>query len=430
MDYSELVQFLTELEQRGSRYGVDNTRAILEKMLESRARPVTVQVAGTNGKGSTAFFLEYLLLAGGYSVGTFTSPHLHDVRERIRVNGRMIEPPEMVESYLGVRGVVDVLLASGDIAEAPTYFEWTFLMAYEYFLHRGVQAAILEVGLGGRLDATTAAERDVCVITGIALDHAALLGATTEAIAAEKAGVAKRGVPLVCGCGVESPEFRVIEAVANAAGATAHPALDGHNQLFITDTPEGYSCRYLTEQRNYAFLVTMNGRHQPRNAALALRTLELLEPLGIRLSDEAARHGASQCRVPGRLEFFPGPPPIYLDCSHNPESIEALAVYLQGLPAERFTLIFGVLADKDYRSMVKILAPLAERVYLAAPDSPRALPPEELAPVFTALGVSDVRIVGDALHALELARRDGGAIVITGSFYLSGLLRRAICHGG
>jgi len=450
MSYAAALAYLKKIQGESGKLSLDNIRRVIE--LEPFAAGGTryVQVAGTNGKGSTCHYIAAILQCSGQRVGLFTSPHLQDVRERIRVNGRPISQADFSIAIGEVRARCGELLAAGRIANLPTFFETVFLAALRHFARRRVDWAVLEVGLGGRLDATSTVKPEVAVITNIAMDHMEILGKTLAAIAREKAGIARPGVPLVCGCPPRSVGARVIRAMARARGAPLVEAFAAPKRLEVEKRRDGYHCRYLVGARRngrvearrnghvgarrdgraaggeYRFLVPQRGRHQARNAALAVAVVDALKERGVAIGDDAVRRGIRSMFIAARIEFLAGRPPVILDGGHNRAGIRVLVDYLREENIRGFTLLFGVLKDKQYPAMARLLAPLAARVVLCAPASERALPPEKLVRFFPG---RKCRIERDFFRALAVAKKFKRTIIVCGSLYLVGGMR-SVALGG
>lgn len=420
------AEVLAELERRGIRLGLDPFRSLLAALgRPERAVPV-VLVAGTNGKGSTAALLESVALAAGLRVGLYTSPHLERVEERIRADGVSIDSPELSEQ-------LDRVLAAATLAGGePTYFEALTAAAFLAFADRGLELALLEVGLGGRLDATNAAEPILSVITPIALDHVETLGPTLAAIAREKAGILRAGRPAVLASQPPEAEATLLEA-ARASGASPSFVGDGVRVLDAAWRGlDGHDLRLDVEGRPLETRLALAGEHQIDNAATAVAAAIALRRLGFAALDERALgSGLARVHWPGRLESAPlsGGRTLLLDAAHNPHGCAALERFLARL-GRPFTLLFGALADKDVGAMLPPLAERAAKVVLARPDSPRALEPWTLA----------ARVPPDRLVAVEsvperaLARaveaaRGEEMIVACGSIFLVGAVRRAARDG-
>ncbi len=432
MNYEKVLKYLKKVELKGIRLGLDNTKKIISHFPFDLMGTRFIQVAGTNGKGSTAHFLVSILQAAGKKVGLFTSPHLHDVRERITINKVWISKTDFSTCATKVKKISEDLLKKGIITDIPTFFEYIFLDSLYYFLSEKVTFVILEVGLGGRLDATSAITPDISVITGISFDHTGILGKRIKDIALEKAGIIKKGVPVVCGCSVHSTANSAIKKKAGELNAPFYNVFDSKNRLEVQDRQNGYCCRYFTESDSYRFDVYLNGRHQTRNAATAVKVVQLLNAMGFDIPKESIYNGIKTNRIPARIEILETSPPVILDGSHNLESTRALKDFLEQKKKNRLTLIFGVLEDKHYRPMVRVLLPYIKNVILTEPISKRALPAERLIPLFKKHVKKHIRISikknpGDAL---ETAKQWQKEILITGSFYLAGEMRKIIMQGG
>ncbi len=396
-------EILDRLEVWGQKLGLDATRSLLDVLGKPQQRVPTVLVAGTNGKGSTSAALASILSAAGLRCGLYTSPHLEHVEERLRIDGGAIS-----ESELGhwLRRVLD---AAGEAP--PTYFESLTAAAWLHFAHHGVDAAVFEVGLGGRLDATNVSDPLLSVITQVARDHAPQLGWTLTSIAGEKAGVMRPGRTCLTWPG--RPEVqRELRRCAAVCGAD------------LVDASVGAELDRLQ--------APLAGRHQLGNLALAIRAAEEFCALKEReLPAEAVRKGVDALRWPGRLEWVDveangGQRRVLFDAAHNPAGAAALRAYLEetGL---RFDLLYGSLAEKEPELCLPALAQRADRVVLTDFDHPRAASPETLAPL---LASRAAEVSGDAASALEsclsAATSPAHALVVTGSLYLVGEVRSAL----
>ncbi len=432
MDYLAALDYLKGIELIGIKPELETCRAILPHLpLATTLSAIKfIQVAGTNGKGSTAHFLAAILKAHGSLVGLFTSPHLCDIRERILINNVLVSQSLFAQGVTAIEQTARQLLHQQVIQRMPTYFEYTFLTALYCFAHQHVQVVVLEVGMGGRWDATTAITPDVTVITTISRDHTAILGAHPRDIAAEKAGIIKTGVPIVCACPPRSIAQKVIKAVAHQHNAPFFPVIDAHNRLTLQGDSPPYQCIYTTADTppQYTFSLFLNGAHQARNAATAIKTLRVfaaLPHINMSFTHDTFRQGIAECTVPGRIEVFSSLiPPVIIDGAHNVQSITALTQYLQQQQKKSLTLIFGVLADKNYPKMIRLLLPYIRHVILTVPLSPRALPSLDLVKLFAKNSDPKTVFVRDTPEeAFSTARQFNKEILITGSFYLVGVLR-------
>jgi dihydrofolate synthase/folylpolyglutamate synthase len=404
--YAEVLRELYALAGRGIDPGLGRTRAALEAVGHpERAFPV-VHVAGTNGKGSVSAMVSTGLADAGHRVGLYTSPHLSSFTERMRVlGGPAIERADVVEAWETLRGPLSAV-------PGLTFFELVTVLALWLFARRGVHVAVLEVGLGGRLDATNVIDAPrVCAITRIGLDHQRYLGDDLASIAAEKAGILKPGAPVVIG--PQPDEAReVLERLAASVGA---PAVLVGRDLVVRDDAEGLAVEGLGKSL-VGLRPRLVGRHQHDNVGVAIGVLALLERSGLAVDPRAA---VERVEWPGRLERIERDGRFLLDAAHNVDGCRTLAAHLASTPAPRRVLVFGAMADKDWRDMLALLRPHVDEVVLTAPALSRAERPEVLA---DAVGGHAV----DAERALDRARAlagPDGEIVIAGSIYLMGDLR-------
>ncbi|MCK5056208.1 MAG: bifunctional folylpolyglutamate synthase/dihydrofolate synthase [Candidatus Aminicenantes bacterium] len=436
MNYAQTLQYLQEVQERGSKLSLDNIQKIIDHLPFDLSSMRFIQVAGTNGKGSTAHFLTSILQSAGSKVGLFTSPHLQDIRERITINKAWISKKNFAACLFQVKQISEDLLQKGLIENMPTFFEYIFLTAVTYFFRNKAGYVVLEVGLGGRLDATSTLTPAVSVITNISYDHTKTLGKRISDIAVEKAGIIKKRVPIICGCSVYSAANRVIREIAQKRNAPFYNVLNAKNKLDTQKYNGFYRCVYVTESGRYEFDVHLNGRHQTANAATAIRAVEVLNKTttGANITPTAIREGIAKSFVPGRIEIFKSSPQVILDGGHNVESIKALRNYLEQERKKNLTLVFGVLRDKKYRKMASLLLPFAKNVIITEPVSKRALPAENLVKFFIKennhsnfnLNIEIKKKPGDAFHAASRFRED---ILITGSLYLAGEMRNIIKGG-
>ncbi|MBO9540271.1 bifunctional folylpolyglutamate synthase/dihydrofolate synthase [bacterium] len=392
---------LSDALQHGIRPGLERITALLDRLERPHARLKVVHVAGTNGKGSVCAFLSSILKHAGYRVGRYNSPHLVSYCERIWLDGAFIDDASLDRALEAVQGAAAAL---DPVLGPVTEFELITAAAFLWFAEQAPDLVLLEVGLGGRLDATNVVEQpELCVITRIALDHTALLGDTPEAIAREKAGILKAGVPALTGA--TDSAFEAIRAIAQDLSVPLRQ---------VTEGLQGYE-------------LGLAGDHQTLNAALVLEAVQALRAAGWAVSDAALREGFKAARWPGRLESWHSAEgeQFVFDGAHNPDGIEALAHALAASPEPGGRVILmGVLADKDPGPMIRALAPHAETIILTTPPSPRGLDPTTL----SALPAHpDLHLEPDWQEALALARRLalGRPILVAGSLYLVG----AVCAG-
>lgn len=427
MDYPETITYLHSLtdyeKKRIERYTpetLDLSR--VERLLEALGSPHThfpaMHLAGTKGKGSTAAMCESILRAAGYRTGFYTSPHLHTFRERIQVSGQKITKEEVVELVDRVRQ---------EIKRIPgvTTFEAITAIGFLAFARSEVDIAIVEVGLGGRLDATNVLTPEVSIITSLSLDHTYLLGDTLAEIAWEKAGIIKPGIPVVS-APQRAEAIKVLEAVSQKRGApfievgrdwdyTAGPA-DFDGQVF--------TARYISNEGSELdgeYWMPLLGRHQLENSVSAIAALDVLRQRGFRIPNEAVHKGLRDVYWPGRMEILSREPLLVVDCAHNPYSAQVLRKALEEwFPGQRWVLTFGASADKDIAGMLKALLPISEYVIVTRSDHPRAAAPIELADIVVSVG-GGAEVTVNMRKALRrgLTMMDpGSGLLVTGSVFL------------
>lgn len=413
---------LERLEQFGIHLDLQRSRELAARLGDPQAQFPAVLVAGTNGKGSTAALLAAMASAAGYRTGLYTSPHLEEVEERLRLDGRAIQGERLGELILEVGAT-----AQEELGMPVTYFEALTLAAFLYFAREGVDLAVLEVGMGGRLDATNLADPILSLVTSISLDHTEFLGETLAEVAREKAGIFRPGRPALAW--VESPEaLGALRAAAERVGAPLRQvpervSLEGT----VARQRQEQMVRLRTPRRRYELELSLAGEHQARNLALAVAAAESLAELGwSRLDAGAIGRGAGGCRWPGRLEWvgLPGGSWILLDAAHNPAGVEALSRYLDSL-SRPMDLLFGVLADKDVGGMLPPLARRARRVVLTTPPGRRGLPAAALRGLVPA--GKGVEVEPKAESALNRALADvPDILLVCGSIYLVGEVRKIL----
>jgi len=411
---------------RHARLSLAPVQAMLARIGDPQRGLRVVHVAGSKGKGSTALLCEALLRAAGVSTGTFTSPHLERWTERFRIDGREVPGDALAAAVTALRPHADALREG---PEPPSFFDVTTAAAFRLFAEAGVDVAIVEVGLGGRLDSTNVAEPAVCCITSIELEHTDKLGDTLAAIAGEKAGIAKPGVPLVCGA-LPPEALAVAEARARALGCPL--AVLGREIRFelLEEGIEGSRFRFGEDAFEAELALAAPGRHQAANAALALACTRRLGRLDDRTLRDAAGRAFARVELPGRVEIFARAPWIVVDGAHTAASARALAATLRRLPRRRSHLVLSVSAGKDLAAICQALAPEADVVTVTRAEAVRSLDPKLVADaVRAAAGRAEVRVVPNPHLALRAAREALGAddlLCAAGSFYLAGIARRVL----
>ena len=401
---NDAINWIHGARYKGQKNGLENTRALLSALGNPQRRFRSVHIAGTNGKGSTAAFTERALRGAGYKTGMYTSPYLIKYNERVQVAGVPIPDAALID-------IVNLLVAKSDILVRegvfPTTFELGTALAFEYFSRMGVDIAVIEVGLGGRFDATNVITPDVSMIAAIGLDHMKMLGNTVCEIAFEKAGIIKPGVPVVAQA-QDAPILDVFRKSARERGCA----------LTIAEMPEileetAHGARFLIDGLEYE--TALCGRHQLLNASLSIHALRILG-----IADQHIRSGIAQAKWPCRLEWVAG---ALIDGAHNPQGARSLRDYLERFfPGQKITLMTGMMHDKQMDECAKILAPICARVIATAVDEPRAASPEVLAELYRNLGVETVAMSGVENAIRSCLERDG-IRVFAGSLYIAGAVR-------
>jgi dihydrofolate synthase/folylpolyglutamate synthase len=423
---------LFALEHFGIKLGLDNIHLILAALDRPDTAWRAVHVAGTNGKGSVTAMVERGLRAAGHRTGRYTSPHLSRIEERIAIDGEPIEAARFDEAAADVMTVVDRLRATGALHTWPTFFEVTTAMAFEIFRRCRVETAVVEVGLGGRFDATNVLAPAVAAITSIALDHERHLGSTLEQIAFEKAGIIKPSIPIVVG-NLPNVAREVVAAQANQRGAPLVEA--GLDLVAQSELHDGRASVVLrTPSAKYRRVTLgLNGAHQIGNAVVAARTLEVCRERGIDATSDDIVTGLSDVRWPGRLEWLRLDPTghVLIDAAHNPAGAEALADYLHAAGVTPLPIVLAVMQDKDIDGIVGALAPAASTFVATEVSSARCTRAAELAArISRAWPATRVVSVGDAEQAVTVALDGNAHVVVAGSIFLAGPTRARLVAAG
>ena len=421
MTYSSAIEYLYGLQKHGIKLGLETMRTLLSRLGNPERRFRSLHVGGTNGKGSTAAMTAAMLQAAGYRVGLYTSPHLVDFCERIRVNQAMIGEAQMAELTARLQASVPSDLT-------PTFFELTTALAFLHFADSGVEVAVLEVGLGGRFDATNVVEPEACAIITIGLDHQEYLGTTEEAIGFEKAGIIKAGVPVVVGR-ISGPAWDVIRRTAMDRGAPlTRLGVDFHAD---GTGPQAFSYRGISRQLD-ELTCALTGRHQLDNAACAVALLEAAEARGLSVPNGAVRRGLESVVWEGRLEVVERGPVLLLDGAHNPAAAHVLAEYLTewcaSRPESRVILVLGMMRDKDHARFVEPFYRLVSEVVLTQANMARSATVQELRETVGSR-FPQCHVAPGAADALALAKARATAqdlICVTGSLMLVGEVKALV----
>lgn len=442
MDYQSAVRYLLSLgrelaaptQAAAAKFNLENTNVLLERLGRPDLAYPTVHIAGTNGKGSTAAFLEAILRDAGFRTGLNTSPHLERINERIRIDGEEISDERFAETFTRVHAVIEELLAEGALRAHPTYFECVTALAFEAFARERVEFGVIEVGLGGRLDATNVITPVVSVITRVDFDHENFLGHSLGEIAGEKAGILKYHVPAV-----SAPQLPEAKEVIHARSKELACELLETHEAFRVEREgmlEGCVRAVVTEKASateFSLSPRLPGRFQLQNALNAVAAAQILRQGGFRISRENIERGIAAAVWPGRLEKLQSRPDIYLDGAHNPSAARELGEFLQEhFAGRRVILIFAAMRDKALDEVAGAIFPHASEVIFTAPNSPRAVSAPQLAEMIGhyAEHYSAVRDAEAAFEAALTKARAEDAIFITGSLYLVGQLRHAWMERG
>lgn len=433
-NYNETVNYLYGLQKHGIKLGLANTNKLMQLLGQPQKSFRAIHVAGTNGKGSTASAIASILHATGLKVGLFTSPHLVSFTERIKINNLQISEPDVIKLACEVRQVTE----SDDLN--PTFFEFITAMAFDHFSSNSVDWAVIETGLGGRLDATNIISPDISIITNISLDHSEFLGNSIPEIAFEKAGIIKPHVPVVTA--VDLPD--AINQLSDAAKSNESElhlynrefrgSLISMNDQCITFDYQGYN--------HYEKLsAPVTGKYQLYNTCLAIRASEILSQSGLPVTDASVRTGLQNLRLEGRLEWFSHTPPIMLDGAHNAEAAKALADSIKDIFSDKeIIVIAGIMEDKDIKGILKPLLQIADSLILTKAKYDRAASPEKLKEIISEITKPDMQqatgstiytgSVKEAIHIAKKQCKENAIILITGSFYTTGEAKEILgCKG-
>jgi dihydrofolate synthase / folylpolyglutamate synthase len=436
MNYNDAVRYLLSLgrelaaptQTAAAKFNLENISILLDHLgRPDRAYP-TIHIAGTNGKGSTAAFVESILRHAGFRTGLNTSPHLERINERFRINGEEINDEQFANTFTRIHSVIEELLAEGKLRAHPTYFECVTALAFELFAQEHVEFGVIEVGLGGRLDATNIITPVISIITRIDFDHENFLGHSLREIAGEKAGILKHAIPVV-----SAPQLPEAQEVLRARAAELHCPLLETAEAFRIDTEikaEGGSFHAqvteLATGTKFPLAPQLPGRFQLQNALNAVAAARLLQQKQFRVSNANIETGIAETRWPGRLEKLQSRPDIYLDGAHNPSAARELAHFLEeNFAGRRIILIYGAMRDKAVDEVTGLLFPQAAEVIFTQPNNPRSISAAQLSQI-AAHHAAHSSTIPNAEQALDYALANAhpdDAIFITGSLYLVGQLR-------
>jgi dihydrofolate synthase / folylpolyglutamate synthase len=435
MNYDAAVRYLLSLgrelaaptQAAAAKFDLENITVLAERLgRPDRAYP-SAHIAGTNGKGSTAAFLESILRHAGFRTGLYTSPHLERMNERIRVNGAEITDAAFAETLTRVQGAIEELLAAGKLRAHPTYFECVTAMAFEYFSRAEVAFGVFEVGLGGRLDATNILTPAVSIITRIDFDHENFLGHSLQEIAWEKAGILKEGAPVV----VAEQHEEAREVILARARELCCPVIETAAAYRIEDSAMEEGCgrasvTRIATGRSMKIAPQLKGGFQLQNALTAVAAAHVLQRQGFRIPAEAIEKGVAATVWPGRLEKLHSLPDVYLDGAHNPAAARELASFWEeNFAARKIFLLYGALRDKAVDEIAGVLFPRAAEVVFTEPRTSRSISASQLSEI-AAHHAGHSSVIADAEQAFDYLLSKAtpqDAVFVTGSLYLVGQLR-------
>jgi dihydrofolate synthase/folylpolyglutamate synthase len=415
MEYQEVLEYLLHLERMGMKLGLDNINKLLSFLGNPHKAYPSIHIAGTNGKGSSAAIIESILSNSGYRIGLYTSPHLVDFRERIRINGRLIDQKYVSDFFSEAREKFESV--------NPTFFEAVTALAFTYFRDEKVDLAVIETGLGGRFDATNVVTPIASVITNIDREHTQHLGNEIDKIAFEKAGIIKSGVPVVTAAAHRDAK-RIIRQVCKQRKTSLVSVFD-ETQWVIKEINESKTELdiFTRSQKYYNLRLSLAGRHQLENAMCGIVAAEYAEPLGIKLTTSGASLGFRNVNWPGRLQRVSKEPELILDVGHNPAAMKTLNEYFREFYQGRYLIVvFGILSDKDSNQMLVELDKFADVIIITKPMTDRAADPEAIARQVGQLTNSFQVIphVREAVNAALEHARPEDVVLVTGSHYTVG----------
>ncbi|MBP2072785.1 bifunctional folylpolyglutamate synthase/dihydrofolate synthase [Thermoanaerobacterium butyriciformans] len=417
MNYQDAINYIHNTHKFGMKLGLENIKRLLIHMGNPQSNLKFIHVAGTNGKGSTCAFINSILLEAGFKVGLYTSPYLEEFEERMRINNQNIPKDKLIYYVEYIKPIIEKIVDEG--YNHPTEFEIITAIAFKYFCDENVDFVVLEVGLGGRFDATNVIERSlVSVITTIDYDHMDKLGDTLEKIAFEKAGIIKENGTVVSFY-QKDEALKVIEEVSRLKNASL--SVMDTNDVKIKESDSNHQ---VFDYKNYKNLkISIIGKHQVYNASLAVMAVEKLKQYGISFSEDVIKRGLINAKWPGRIEVISKLPLIVIDGAHNPQGMAVLKEALNLFTYNRLILVIGMLKDKDTDSMLKLIVPEADLIITTKPISDRAYTAEELSQKIAYDDVLHFENIDDAINeALKRAGKND-LILFCGSIYMIGYVR-------
>jgi dihydrofolate synthase / folylpolyglutamate synthase len=422
MSFDGAIGWLEGFQQFGMNLGLDRINALVEMLGHPEKKIKTIHVAGTNGKGSVCRYITSVLLCAGYNVGLYVSPHLETILERFSINNVMITKGEFTQIASDVRHVVDSLHEK-DIV--PTYFEITTAMMFLWFAKRNVDYAVIEVGLGGRYDATNIITPLVSIITTISQDHTKILGDTVEKIAYEKAGIIKPNIPVVTGA--DKQALQVIQQEAEKKQSEIY-TISPSDVTIVSSDEQGQTISYKGILHDQTVETQNLGSYQRENVAIALLALDVLQTQGLFLPEDAVNEGIKEMKHPGRMEVINEDPLIILDGAHNPSAMHMLKRTMKELfEQRRIIVVFGVMADKAVEEIIEQILCFADHIIVTHPDMSRAMSPEDIQKIIASLSkdakITMTQTVTEGLDKAIAIAKTTDIILVTGSLFTVGEAR-------
>ena len=429
MNYKECLRYLEDLQNLGIKFGLDNVRTILNSLNNPHQKYPSVLVAGTNGKGSVCAMLSHILSLHGLRTGLFTSPHLVRVEERIKIGNKSVSSKDFCRELTRLKKMIEELISSEKLLSPPTYFELLTCLAFQIFEKERIDMAILEVGMGGRFDATNVVLPEVSVITTISKEHQKFLGKTLDQIAFEKAGIIKQGIPVVCGV-KKGVALAAIKKRAKDLSSPFYSVFERKNCFHEEKEKERYYFFYESKKAKYNYSPLLQGKHQGENAAIAIAACDVLSQRWMPLDREVIIQGIEETRWEGRLEIFSRCPLVIMDGAHNEEGVKALKSYInEFVPVPRI-LVVAFMRDKKIKRIADILFPLAEQIIITRFPYFRGASPEDVkaeANKFREKILLEPDVRRAVKKALSMAGLKG-CILIAGSLYLVGEVKKIYPH--
>ncbi len=428
MNFQESVEYLYGLgnEVLAMKLGLENISKLLAALNNPEKKYLKIQIAGTNGKGSTCAFLESICLRASISVGMTTSPHLISVTERVKINGAEISEKDFARYATIIRETSEKLVEIGELETVPTFFEQVTAIALLAFAEEKIELAILETGLGGRFDATTAANAEIVAITPIDYDHQRILGETLAEIAAEKAAIIRADTRVFSAPQKREAE-KIIYGKCREVGVDVNWAIPDV-KLLTNSLGDFHYLSFRTKETNYKAEFWMEGKHQWTNATLAIYIAETLRNFGFKISKNDIELGLETTKHKGRLEFFQN---ILFDGAHNAAGAKALRQYLDEVISRPIVMIFGIMKEKNLAEIAEILFPKADKLILTKPDNPRSMETAEIAEFARNDELYQTETVAEALKVADEISTESDLILVTGSLYLIGeaqkILKSELC---